>query len=152
MFRSCSIALCLAVWLLVQIPPSFLEIWGGGVGGRGPGGRPRFRLTGGGCWAGSEGKADLFNCSGICSSTVICSVTACGDSDGINKFSVFLTDRWKLVLYENIRGAKNCSQFKVVLSTNELRYLAIVLLHTSAWLLHWGWRAAVVWWCSRSRE
>ena len=41
-------------------------------------------------------------------------------------------DLCKLVLYEKAIGAKYCSQSSVDSSTKELRYLAMVLLHTSA--------------------
>ena len=49
------------------------------------------------------------------------------------------------MLYENINGGKYNSQSKVDASTKEFRYLAMVLLHTSAAALHWGCRAEVVW-------
>ena len=62
----------------------------------------------------------------------------------MRKCGVFSTDRWNEVLQLNMRGAKKSSQSRVVSLTNELRYLEIVLLNTSAWLLHCGWYAVVV--------
>ncbi len=40
--------------------------------------------------------------------------------------------RWNDVLYANIKGAKYSSQSKVESSQKELKYLAMVLLATSA--------------------
>ncbi len=52
--------------------------------------------------------------------------------------------RWNEVLYENMSGARYISQSRVDLSQKEAKYFVIVLLATSAWLLHCGWCDEVV--------
>jgi hypothetical protein len=50
----------------------------------------------------------------------------------VRKKGVALMDRWRAVLYAKAMGAMYRGQSKVVVSTKEDKYLAIILFWTSA--------------------